>query len=208
MSTEIKIEAALAELEAGKFSFRMVDAIKTHVAQLECELDVIRGLHASAIHELNLQEYANWRLERDLKRSNAKIYALLQANMVTERAYRKMAPIAIELRYYVDASVKAIRAALERGVTDLKSGKLQSRLADDTSKLYELLKNHAPTEETSREMQAWVIKIGEYIQVFKKRASATVLSATAYLSSLRKMSNCTPPTSLTNTRRADKAARE
>ena len=188
MSIEMKIEAALAKLEAGKFSFQMVDAIKNHVTQLERELDVIRDLHASAIRELKLQEYANWRLERDLKRSNAKIYTLLQANRVTESAYQAMAPIALKSRDSIDASAKAVGRALERGVADLKSGELQSRLADETAKLYQLLKTHAPREEIVREMRAWAIKIGEYAQVFKKHASAAVASALAYLSSLHKKS--------------------
>ena len=56
MPNEMKIDAALADLEAGKFSFRMVDAIKNHVQRLESELEVTRSLHASAVRELKLQD--------------------------------------------------------------------------------------------------------------------------------------------------------
>lgn len=53
MPGEMKIDAALADLEAGKFSFRMVDAIKNHFNKLECELEVTRSPHASAVDVLS-----------------------------------------------------------------------------------------------------------------------------------------------------------
>ncbi|MEK4031775.1 hypothetical protein WOC76_20575 [Methylocystis sp. IM3] len=83
MPSEMKIDAALADLEAGKFSFRMVDAIANHVKKLESELEVTRRLHASAVRELRLQEYANWKLERELTSLNARIQALFRANILT-----------------------------------------------------------------------------------------------------------------------------
>ena len=41
MSEKMKIDVALANLEAGKFSFRMVDAIKDHISRVENELAVV-----------------------------------------------------------------------------------------------------------------------------------------------------------------------
>src|SRR5512137_246977 len=135
MPTEMKIDAALADLEAGKFSFRMVDAIKNHVQKLECELDVTRSLHASAVRDLKLQEYATWRLEREVTSLNARIEALLRANILTEEAYRMMRPIAIEVGKYFSASLECAGAGLEIATANLKSGKFQSQLFESSSKL-------------------------------------------------------------------------
>ena len=188
MSSEMKIDAALAKLESGKFSFQMADAIKNHVSKLECELEVARSLHASAIRELKVKEYANWRLEGELSRLNAKIYALLRANMLTKKAYRELIPVAAKLEAYFVASLKLARAAVERAAADLKSGKFHAQVVDASSKIYELLKANAPTEKTFREMQPYAIKMGEYSEVLKKRAAAVMVRATAYLSNLHKTS--------------------
>ncbi|MGJ0510065.1 MAG: hypothetical protein ACR652_23680 [Methylocystis sp.] len=188
MHSEMKIDAALAKLEAGKFSFQMVDAIKNHVRKLERELEVTRSLHASAVRELKLEEYANWRLESETKRLNARIHAILRANILTEKAYRKMAPIANETGRYVDASLKVAGAALERAVAVLKSGEIQAQLVGASAKLYQFFKANVFTEETFRELQRYAIKMGQYLRVFKEHAVTGVLKATAYLSNLRKTS--------------------
>jgi hypothetical protein len=188
MHSEMKIDAALAKLEAGKFSFQMVDAIKNHVSKLERELEVTRSLHADAVRELKLQEYANWRLESETKRLNARIHAILRANILTEKAYRKLAPIVIETRTYFDASLKVAGAALERAVAGLKSGEFQALLVGASAKLYQFLKANVFTEETFRELQRYIIKMGKYLMVLKEHAVAGVLKATAYLSNLRKTS--------------------
>jgi predicted translin family RNA/ssDNA-binding protein len=177
MPGEMKIDAALADLEAGKFSFRMADTIKNHVNKLESELEVTRSLHGSAVRELKLQEYANWRLQ-----------ALLTANILTEKAYRKMRPIAIEIGKYFSASLECAGAALERATANLKSGKFQSQLVDSSLKLYEFLRANAPTEETFREIRHYAIKMGEFFQVLKRHAAMGIARATAYLSDLHKTS--------------------
>jgi hypothetical protein len=188
MPGEMKIDAALADLEAGKFSFRMVDTIKKHVNKLESELEVTRTLHGSAVRELKLQEYANWRLERELTSLNTRIQALLTANILTEKAYRKMRPIAIEIGKYFSASLECAGAALERATANLKSGKFQSQLVDSSLKLYEFLRANAPTEETFREIRHYAIKMGEFFQVLKRHAAMGIARATAYLSDLHKTS--------------------
>ena len=167
----MKIDAALADLEAGKFSFRMVDTIKNHVNKLESELEVTRSLHGSAVRELKMQEYSNWRLERELTSLNARIQALLTANILTERAYRKMRPIAIEIGKYFSVSSECAGAVLEKAMANLKSGDFQSQLVDLSSKLYEFLSANAPTEETFREIRRYAIKMGESFQVFKRHAA-------------------------------------
>lgn len=188
MHSEMKIDAALAKLEAGKFSFQMVDAIKNHISKLERELEVTRSLHADAVRELKLQEYAIWRLESETKRLNARIHAILRANILTEKAYRKLAPIVIETRTNFDASLKVAGAALERAVAGLKSGEFQAQLVDECAKLYQFFMANVFTEETFREYQRYAIKMGQYLRVLKVHAVTSVLKATAYLSNLRKTS--------------------
>jgi hypothetical protein len=186
MSNEMNVQAALAKLEAGKFSFQMVDAIKNHVSKLENELEVARSLHASAIRELKLQEYANWRLEGELRKLNGKIYALLKANMLTEKAYREMTTVVVKGGEFFDVSKKFAGFALERATAYLKSGKLQSQLIDAKAKLLELLEANMPTEKDLREMRLQAVKAGEHIDPLKKRIASFAQKATAYLSTLHK----------------------
>lgn len=186
MSNEMKIHAALAKLEAGKFSFQMVDAIKSHVSKLENELEVARSLHASAIRELKCQEYHNWRLEGELSKLNSKIYALLKANMLTEKAYREMTPLVIKSGEFFEVAKKFAGLALERATAYLKAGKLQSQLIDANTKIYELLKANMPTEKDLREMKRHAIKVGEYFKALRKVIASSVERATSYLSTIHK----------------------
>ena len=50
MASNMEIELALTNLEAGKFSFRMVDAIKDRLEKLENEVTLLRGLHGAAMN--------------------------------------------------------------------------------------------------------------------------------------------------------------
>ncbi len=112
MPSEMKIDMALAKLEGGKFSFQMVDAIKNHVSKLERELEVTRRLHVSAVRELRVREYANWRLENELQKLNTRINAILRVNILTEKAYKKMTPLATETGKYFYALLNVTGAAL------------------------------------------------------------------------------------------------
>jgi hypothetical protein len=188
MPSEMKIDAALADLEAGKFSFRMVDAIKNRVQRLESELEVTRSLHASAVRELKLQEYANWRLEREVTSLSARIQALLRANILTEEVYRMMRPIAVEVGKYFSASLECAGAGLEIATANLKSGKFQSQLVGSFSKLHEALRSIGPTEKTFQEIRPYAIKLGESLQVLERHAATAIARATAYLSNLNKTS--------------------
>ena len=88
MASKMEIELALANLEAGKFSFRMVDAIKDRLEKLENEVTLLRGLHGELLGDLRQQQLANWRLEGEATRLNAKIHSLVRANALTEKASR------------------------------------------------------------------------------------------------------------------------
>lgn len=192
MSTEMNIDEALAQLEAGKFSFRMVDALRGHIGRLESELDVVRALHASAIRDVRLQEYANWRLEREVARANAKIHALVRANILTEKAQREIAPRAAALAQYGEASMKVCRSALEQAAADYRSGKLQARVAEGFSKLRASLDALAPAPETVGEFRAHaqdaLRRLQPLMAQFMAQAAAAAEKAAAYLSNLRKTS--------------------
>jgi hypothetical protein len=189
MPNEMKIDAALADLGAGKFSFRMVDAIKNHIQKLECELDVTRSLHASAVRDLKLQEYANWRLESELKSLNARIHALIRTNILTEKAYRMMRPIAIEVGKYFIASSECAGAGLEIATANLKSCKFQSQLVGSFSKLHDALRSIGPTGKTFQEIRTYAIKLGEHLQVLERHAATAIARTTAHLSNLNKTSS-------------------
>ena len=88
MASKMDIELALANLEAGKFSFRMVDAIKDRLEKLDNEVTLLRNLHGELMGDLRRQQLANWRLEGEATRLNTKIHSLLRANALTEKASR------------------------------------------------------------------------------------------------------------------------
>lgn len=186
MSDKMKIDVALANLEAGKFSFRMVDAIKDHISGVENELAVVRDLHASASRDLKQRELANWRLESELRKLNAQIYALLRANILTEKAYAGMSFAAIKMSANVEVAMKFAAAALERVIADLKSGKLQSQCLDAAAKIYALLKAIMPTQSTLEVMKPYAQKTGESLTVAWKFVAAQVAKASAYLATFHK----------------------
>lgn len=89
MATKTEGERALADIESGKLSFPMVDAISDHVNKLETELQRVSTLHERAVNQLRQQEYRILRLEAGLRKVNARLYALLKANILTEIALRE-----------------------------------------------------------------------------------------------------------------------
>ena len=184
MSDKIKIDVALANLEAGKFSFLMVDAIKDHISSLENELEVVRGQHDSAIRDLQRQELANWRHENELRRLNAQIYALLRANLLTEKAYEGMTLVVMKMGEYFEVSKKFAEPALERAMAELKTGRLQSQCVDVTAKLYALLKAIMPTQSTLEEIKPYAQKTREYLAIAWKFVAAQSAKAPAYLATL------------------------
>jgi hypothetical protein len=149
MASKMEIEFALSDLEAGKFSFRMVDAIKEHVDKLENELEVVRSLHADAISDLRRQELTNWRLEGEVRKLNAKIYALLKANMLTETAIREMTAVAIKMAEFL---------------------RLAKKHAAPTANML--------MERAFKEMTPLAIKMGGYLRVAKKPVGASLEKVT------------------------------
>ena len=121
MSEKMKIDVALTNLEASKFSFRMVDAIKDHIGGLENELEVARDRHDSVIRDLKLQQIANWRLEAELTKLNAQIYALLKQIMPTKSALRELTPYANKTGECLVVLKKYVRAYVEKALAYLST---------------------------------------------------------------------------------------
>ena len=186
MSDKMKIDVALTKLESGKFSFGMVAAIKDHVSGLENELEIARGRHDSLIQDLKLREIANWRLEAELTKLNTRIYALIRANILTEKAYEGMTLLATKAGEYLEVSRKYAAVALARLIADLKSGELQSRLVDFGAKIYAALKEIMPSKSALEELKPHAKKAGEYLMAFVKYVGVYVEKASAYLSTLHK----------------------
>ncbi|PPD45211.1 MAG: hypothetical protein CTY15_05015 [Methylocystis sp.] len=178
MATKMEIQTALAHLEAGKFSFRMVDAIKDHVATLEGELSGVSALHAGAVKDLANQEYANARLEAELRKVNARMYALMKANALTEIAVRETSRGAVMLRDYASVAGKQSVEFSKKALAYLAKLDVQSEV--------EKARSHPMTQKALREMQPALVKAKEYLPVVKKQVAATVEKATAYIATLNK----------------------
>ncbi|ARN81356.1 hypothetical protein B1812_10015 [Methylocystis bryophila] len=155
------IELALANLEAGKFSFRMVDAIKDRLEKLENEVTLLRSLHSEAMSDLRQQQLAAWRLESETTRLNAKIHALLKANALTEKASRAVAPLMSRagesLQRLQQQAKPAAIGLLEKAIDGMAS------LAVRLVKLAHRAQDSSPAT-----------KIGESLEVLKKQAGASL----------------------------------
>jgi len=114
MTNKMEIELALANLEAGKFSFRMVETIKEQLVNLDREVKLLRGLHGDAMTDLRKQQLANWRLEGEAQRLNAKIFALLRANIFTEKAFQATRTILAETKRQLASAHKKSAPATEK----------------------------------------------------------------------------------------------
>jgi hypothetical protein len=183
MSDKMKIDVAMANLTAGKFSFQMVEAIQEHVARLERQIEVSQACHAEAIWDLKRQEYANWRLETETRKLNAKIHALIRANALTEVVCRESASLWAKLAEYAAVSAEVARKGLEQAAADIKSGKTQADLARAAASLQALVREHAPTEQAVREMTS---RIEPYLEAVKKRVGPSLEKTAAYVSHLKK----------------------
>lgn len=207
MPSRMEIDAALAELEAGRFSFRMVDAIKDHVGQLESELTAVNAQHDDATKRLMQQEYAINRLEGDLRKANARMHALVKANALTELTVRETKKGAVMVRDYLPVVRTHAIALSKKALTflahlDLKAeaDKLKAHpmaqkplawfAALDLQAEWTKLKTHPLMEKALREAQPAIAKAvamaKEYLPVAQKQASALIDKTSAYIAQLQK----------------------
>ncbi|PPC96972.1 MAG: hypothetical protein CTY36_11555 [Methylocystis sp.] len=210
MATNTEGERALADLEAGKFSFPMVDSIRDHVNQLEAELQRARtelqrvnSLHEGAVNQLRQQEFAILRLEGELRKLNARLYALLKANVLTEIALREVKRGAVKFvellpvaRKHAEEGSKAalaylstidLRAKVEAVKAHPLTEKTLAWLANlDLRAEWTKLKTHPLTTKALSELRPVLLKAKDYLPVVQKRIAALVEKATAYISELQK----------------------
>lgn len=183
MSDKMKFDVAMAQLEAGKFSFQMVELIKEHLAGLEKEMESLRASHADAITEIKRQEYANFRLEAETRKLNGKIYALLKANAFSEIFCRETAVLSVKLGEYLKLSAALMRKALERIVEDFKAGKPQAEFEKARAVFLAFVKEHAPTEQQINEFMS---QIAPHLEAAKKRVGPSLEKVAAYVSNLKR----------------------
>ncbi|MBG0798590.1 hypothetical protein IYX23_13005 [Methylocystis sp. L43] len=210
MATNTQGERALADLEAGKFSFPMVDSIRDHVNQLDAELQRVRtelqrvnSLHEGAVNQLRQQEFTILRLEGELRKLNARLYALLKANVLTEAALREtkrgaakfveLLPVA---RKHAEEGSKAalaylstidLQAKVEAVKTHPLTEKTLAWLANlDLRAEWTKLKTHPLTTKAVSELQSALLKAKENLPVVQKRIAALVEKASAYIAELQK----------------------
>ncbi len=221
MATKTEGERALADLAAGKFSFEMVDAIKDHVSALDSELlrvstelQRVSALHERAVNETRQQEYAISRLEADLRKLNARVYALLKANALTELALRQAnAFMAIALREakrgaatfieylpvardHAEAGAKSalaylstvdVKGAFEKARAHPATQKALAWLADlDLRAEWKKLKTHPLTQKAWSEAQPALLKAKDYLPIAKKQVVAAAEKTAAYIADLHK----------------------
>lgn len=210
MATKTEGERALADLEAGKFSFHMVDAIRDHVSKLEtelqrvtAELSRVSALHDGAANQMRQQEYTIFRLEAELRKLNARLYALLKANALTEIAVREAKRGAAKFVEYLPVARKhaeqGSKAALAYLATvdfkgkfeELKTHPLTVKalawLANfDPAAEWTKLKTHPLTQKALSGLQTLLLKAQEYLPVAQKQVAPLVDKATAYFERLHK----------------------
>lgn len=185
MSNKVHIDDALAKLEAGKFSFQMVDAIKDHISRMESELQTVRALHAEAVQDLQHHQYAVWRLESEVQKLNGKIHGLIRANALVEKADRAAAVAFAKIAEYAELSKNY---AIETGrsvANDLRNGDLPAPLVDAKAKA-QALQARLFDEKTVAEIEPYIRKAMEGVEAARKHAHLMVERAAAYLSTLHK----------------------
>jgi hypothetical protein len=185
MSDNIQIEAALARLEAGKFSFQMVEAIKGHLARIEHELETTRGLHAAALQDLQYSQIAAWRLEAEVRKLNAKVHALLRANVLTEKADRAAAVAFAKMTEYFEISKNYAIATTRAAAADLKNGQLPAQLVQAKAQA-EALQARLFNEKTAAALEPYVKQAAEGLEIARKNALVLAERLAAYLATLHK----------------------
>ncbi|HEY8126465.1 MAG TPA: hypothetical protein VIF88_13725 [Methylocystis sp.] len=210
MATKTQGERALADLEAGKFSFPMVDSIREHVNALEAELQRVRtelqrvnSLHEGAGNQLRQQEYTILRLEGELRKLNARLYGLLKANVLTEAALRETKRGAVKLVEFLPVARKHAEQGSKAALAYLSTIDLQARFEAlkahpltektlaglatlDLRAEWTKLKTHPLTTKVVSELQPALLKAKDHLPVVQKRIAALVDKATAYIAELQK----------------------
>jgi hypothetical protein len=185
MSDNVQIDAALAKLEAGKFSFQMVEAIRAHIVRIEDELQTTTRLRAEAVQDLQRQELLVSRLEGDVRKLNGRIHALIKANILSEKADRAAAVALAKMAEYFEISKKYAIETARSVAADLKKGEMPAQLVQAREKA-EILQARLFNEKTAAEFEPYLRKALEGLEIARKQALVMAERAAAYLSTLHK----------------------
>lgn len=203
MAAEMDIELALANLEAGRFSFRMVETIKNHISTLEADLACAKSESENAAKTFRQQEFTIARLEAELRKVNARVHALVKANALTQAAMRETTRGAVLLRdagaiageQAVALSQKAVawlaaldvKAEFEKAKTHPLTQKAQAYLANvDLQAEWKKLQAHPMTVKALSDLETALGKAQEYLPVARKQCAALVEKAQAFIANLHK----------------------
>lgn len=181
MAMKLEGRRALADLAAGRFSFEMVDAIKDHVGALETELARVRteaertgAQYERAVNAARQQEYRIFRLEGELRALNARVYALLKANALTQTALNSAKRGAASVIDYLPVARKHAEEGSKAALAYLATVDFKGK--------FEALKAHPATEKAQREIERLAVKFVEYLPVARKHAEEGSRKALTYLS--------------------------
>ena len=116
MKNSMSIEEALQQIEAGKFSFGMVDAIQNHLEYVSSKLSDERSAHRS---EIAASEQKTSNLEIELLKCRAELDTARRetASMKIEISDLKRKEANLKDKY--DARIKDCISHLKQGVADL-----------------------------------------------------------------------------------------
>lgn len=181
MTSKLDIHNAIAELEAGKFSFRMIDAIKAHIETTEGELETLRGMHADAVRDNAQKDYAIFRLEREVAKLNTRLTQAIMANALIEKSLREFETFRANLPGYI-AEARTHGDALYRRLTAPETVELVNKYLDNAKKQAAALYAKTTNEETASVAR-------DYIETARKMAVAAYERATMQISALHKSSN-------------------
>ncbi|MGD9656587.1 MAG: hypothetical protein AB7U61_02945 [Methylocystis sp.] len=183
MVTKPDGKRALADLAAGKFSFEMVDAIKdyagaleTDLERVEMELERVSALHERALNHARQQEYKIFRLEGELRALNARVYALLKTNALTETALNAAKRGAVSVVEFLPVARDYAEAGSKKALAYLATIDFKGK--------FEALKAHPMTQKAQREIERLAVKLVEYLPVARRQAEEASKKAWAYLSTV------------------------
>jgi hypothetical protein len=170
MANKMDIEAALAQLEAGKFSFRMIDSIKEHIEKGESELNVIRDMHATAMREIAIKDYAIYRLECELIKTNTRLNNTIRANALVEKSLHALNICGSKLNTYLYELKEQIIYFYEKA-TSPETISMANDYVDAMKKQSIALYEKVTSPET-------VSMVNNYIDVLKRQGTTLYEKAT------------------------------
>lgn len=164
MTEDHNLDAALKNLEEGKFSFQMVGCINQCIQKQRAELDELQAFHAKATKDLAQYERKIVSLERNLRIANSTIFGLIKTNALLEQGAAatkygvvKFAEVSLpiiqqaaaEVRPYAIEAVKYAWAVVKKAV-DVAEPQVKAWWAGLEPRLKELTKANPQSSPKSQ----------------------------------------------------------